>query len=747
MTTIFNRPELGNTNNPDPQKNQNGLAGDPLPNLPAAAATSVVPSAPGFLSGTGPAGASSLPHVPVGLPGENAPATTARPTSELPQHPTGDAGSGTSALTALRCRLRAGGFSPLPVYGKVPAPKAWEKLTDTNAEQIALWELVFPRARNTGVQTARAPGLDIDIWNPDAAGAVEQLARDRFGDDSTFLVRFGRSPKRAILLRTDTPFSKITANFIAPDGSEGQKIEVLADGQQLVVFGIHPETKRPYTWHGGEPGQIKFEDLPHITEAEARAFVADAVELLVTEHGYTLASERPKTKANGQDGNSGGKDDWAWLLANIREGREIHDSVRDLAAKLIASGMGAAAATNFLRAQFEQSTAPRDHRWKDRYNDIPRAVASAEAKFGGQKEGEAQSESEEKVKSSPQRDTHPIVKSSAAFVAGFIPPEYVVVGLLQRRFFYSLTGQTGAGKTAIMLLLVASAALGLSFAGRETKKIRVLYLAAENADDVRMRWVALAQHMGFDINTIEVYFVEGRFKLSKSLKVLRAEAEKHGGEFGLVIVDTGPTFFEGKEENENKQLGDHACLLRSLVDTIPGGPCVVANCHPVKNATADQLIPRGGGSFLAETDGNLTVNKTDSTVEFHWQGKFRGPDFAPMNFLIRTVTHQDLKDSDGRLIPTVIAEHISEQAKEDISAAARTAEIAVLKIIDANPAATLATIAAAMRWTLYSGEPNKMKAHRCVKALTTAKLIKEARRSGRYLLTDEGKKILKEEAQ
>ena len=259
--------------------------------------------------------------------------------------------------------------------------------------------------------------------------------------------------------------------------------------------------------------------------------------------------------------------------------------------------------------------------------------------------------------------------------------------LLQRRFFYSLTGQTGAGKTAIMLLLAASAALGRLFAGRETKPIRVLYLAAENADDVRMRWIALAQNMDFDIDAIEVYFVEGRFSLSKSLQLLRAEAERHGGEFGLVIVDTGPTFFEGKDENENKQLGDHARMLRSLIDTIPGGPCVVANCHPTKNAQPDQLIPRGGGAFLDETDGNLTAAKTDSTVELHWQGKFRGPDFAPMYFLIRTVTHQDLKDSDGRLIPTVIAEHISEQAKEDIAAAAHKDEDAVLAFISNNPAA------------------------------------------------------------
>jgi hypothetical protein len=338
----------------------------------------------------------------------------------------------------------------------------------------------------------------------------------------------------------------------------------------------------------------------------------------------------------------------------------------------------------------------------------------------------------------------PVIKSSREFVAGFIPPDYVVVGLLQRRFFYSLTGQTGAGKTAIMLLLAACAALARPFAGRKTKRLRVLYLAAENADDVRMRWIALAQQIDFDIDAIEVFFVEGRFSISKSLSQLCAEAERHGGEFGLVIIDTGPTFFEGKEENENKQLGDHARMLRSLMDKIPGGPCVIANCHPVKNATAEQLIPRGGGSFLAEVDGNLTAAKSDSTVELHWQGKFRGPDFAPMHFLIRTVTHQDLKDSDGGLIPTVICQHISEQTTEDFAKAARQDDEAVLELISRDPQISFAAIASARGWKLYSGEPHKTKAKRSVEALIKGKLIKKTH-GGHYVLTDEGKKILKDD--
>jgi len=81
---------------------------------------------------------------------------------------------------------------------------------------------------------------------------------------------------------------------IAPDGDETQKIELLADGQQVVGFGIHEDTNKPYEWFGGEPGVIRRGELPAINQTEAQQLVDDAVELLVLEHGYQRAKDRPK---------------------------------------------------------------------------------------------------------------------------------------------------------------------------------------------------------------------------------------------------------------------------------------------------------------------------------------------------------------------------------------------------------------------------------------------------------------------
>jgi len=217
-------------------------------------------------------------------------------------------------------------------------------------------------------------------------------------------------------------------------------------------------------------------------------------------------------------------------------------------------------------------------------------------------------------------DDSRLIKSSAEFVAGFVPPDYVVVGLLQRRFLYSNTGQTGAGKTAVTLRLAASTAQGTTFAGRETKKCRVLYAAAENPDDVRMRWIAPRAAYGFDTDTIELYFTEGRFTISKMATQLRAEAEKRGGEFGLVVIDTGPAFFEGDDENSRAQMGAHAAKLAQAMGwkLFSGEPnkmrakrCVDAlkRAKLIKETRTGrwQLTPEGSKVLKGETDDKNAV--------------------------------------------------------------------------------------------------------------------------------------------
>jgi hypothetical protein len=299
-------------------------------------------------------------------------------------------------VTILRLRLLELGYSPIPLFGKEPpiygknnkrkGLSSWQQLDTVTPEQIRMWGKTWPDAINTGVLCRHVPTLDLDLLNEKAVRTIEDHVHERYDERGYVLARRGKPPKLAIPFRTIEPFAKIVANVIAPNGNV-EKIEFLGDGQQVVVAGIHPDTGRPYGWHGGEFCQIARDDLPYIREAEAQALVDDIVALLVRDFGYKRAAERPGRKArqaNGADTaarDQGGSDDWQHLITSIQAGQALHDSLRDLAAKMIASGMNAGAAVNALRALMDGATCPHDERWRERRNDIPRLIDSAETKF------------------------------------------------------------------------------------------------------------------------------------------------------------------------------------------------------------------------------------------------------------------------------------------------------------------------------------------------------------------------------
>jgi hypothetical protein len=300
-----------------------------------------------------------------------------------------------------------------------------------------------------------------------------------------------------------------------------------------------------------------------------------------------------------------------------------------------------------------------------------------------------------------------LLLSSAEFIQNFEAPDPLIEGIIMRKFIYALTGHVSKGKTAGALLFAAHIGLGKMLGDLEVEQGRVLYFAGENYVDIQMRWIAMAQQMDFDVETIPVHFRRGRFKLSKKMDQLRVEVDQLGG-VDFIIVDGSSAFFEGDDENSNAQAGTHAIRLRELT-TLKGEPGVLVLCHPPKNAGDDNLQPRGGGAMIAEWDGNLTATKDGSVTTIHWQIKIRGPDFAPLSFLLRTVTHERLVSKTGKLMPTVIAEPLSEAREEEMRKIARNEEDLVLEEIGNHPHSSQADIARQLGWLNFKGEIQKGK--------------------------------------
>lgn len=170
-----------------------------------------------------------------------------------------------------RRKLLRQGYEPLPLVGKAcflddwtAGPVMWERL--------ALWEGRYPGGANTGLRCGKFAVADIDLLNPDHAARAYELVQSELG--LTDFERTGKAPKVALCYLNKTPIGKVTVEGRPPGASpkdKPQKVEFLGAGQQLVCFGEHPDTRRPYSWSGPTPLDCRIEELPETNPAAIRA--------------------------------------------------------------------------------------------------------------------------------------------------------------------------------------------------------------------------------------------------------------------------------------------------------------------------------------------------------------------------------------------------------------------------------------------------------------------------------------------
>jgi AAA domain-containing protein len=334
-----------------------------------------------------------------------------------------------------------------------------------------------------------------------------------------------------------------------------------------------------------------------------------------------------------------------------------------------------------------------------------------------------------------------LLVSSADFIAAFVPAEYLIDGIVQRRYFYSMTAQTGVGKTSIAMRWMAHVVAGHPIGDKEVQQGEVLYFAGENPDDVRARWLVLSREMGIDPETDKVTWIVGAKDLNATAQQISAEVATKGLNLAYVVIDTAAAYNVGDDENSNTQAGNYARQLRSLTN-LPGGPCVVVLCHPTKRAADDDLMPRGGGAFLAEVDGNMAVLKKDSLLVLAPFGKFRGDTSWSLRYEIEIVKdHPRLKDARGRQMNSVVARPVGDGASAILEKRTDADMETVLAAVDRTPSATPTDLARALGWTFgLKAEPNVNRVKRNLTRLQKDKLVKET--LGKWRTTSAGEKEL-----
>jgi putative DNA primase/helicase len=203
-------------------------------------------------------------------------------------------------LIALRLQLRSNAFHPVPVIGahintnsagKRPVMKAWEtECLNATTEKITNWSRSQRDCTNTGLLCGEIVGVDIDVLDDALSSGLVERASELFGPSP--LRRIGRAPKTLLLYRVEQPHKKIaTSDLIFGDdvsvNDARAKVEILADGQQFVAFGIHPDTRAPYRWPEKSPLDTVVSDIPLVTFEALNQFIAESEQMLRAAGGRT----------------------------------------------------------------------------------------------------------------------------------------------------------------------------------------------------------------------------------------------------------------------------------------------------------------------------------------------------------------------------------------------------------------------------------------------------------------------------
>ncbi|MFV3129259.1 AAA family ATPase [Niveispirillum sp. KHB5.9] len=191
----------------------------------------------------------------------------------------------------------------------------------------------------------------------------------------------------------------------------------------------------------------------------------------------------------------------------------------------------------------------------------------------------------------------------AASWAGKPVPErqWLIPDLIPLRDVTSVNGRGGEGKTLIVLQLLASAALGMPWLGRQCRRVNTLGVFCEDeSDELQRRLHDIATAYGVDLGDMEHLDLASRVGEDNALLT-----------FGKYGESADPTPFYSSILRRARQLGAELIVLDSLYDFFPGNENARTEVHrfggmlrALAKATGAAVVVCGHPSRAGEQEGS-----------------------------------------------------------------------------------------------------------------------------------------------
>jgi hypothetical protein len=498
--------------------------------------------------------------------------------------------------------LLARGYEPIPCAGKRPIYSDWQNKVGVNPAKHY--------EANVGLLTRSTPALDVDFDNEDVLGIVESI--------------IGNAPKRIgrkgalYLFRTDSPFRKMRREYVR-DGERGA-IEWLADGQQFIAYGVHPDTGRPYTWVGGcGPRDVESRELKTVDETAALR-ILDEIEGRLLAAGW-----QRKSGAAGSTGSMirrGSPVEFGIPEADYTQRQiECLKALPHLDAEDYGSWIAVGHALRSEGFEFEvydawSRTAPnydRDaciKRWES-FNprsagaySLLRAAGMSSARLDFEPVAGAKEEPAAPAKKSPDIQT-------IASIAERKPPEWLVKGLIPKVSLVGLIASPNAGKSFLLLDLCAAVeragSSDVTWFGRRVKaderSICVVFSyegsMVVRAKALRKRFAGVGSRIVIESGWPNLRDPES---VSRVMERIREIEEGLEGRVRLIAFDTLNLALAGGNENSSEDMGAAVGAIKRLRDAFRCS--VVVSHHLGKDETKGA---RGHTSLLGALDTEITI--------------------------------------------------------------------------------------------------------------------------------------------